>query len=93
MVSAARSGRLRQQAKRANPALAWSGAERFNRLWQGVSLVVDEFTRAAYGEVVVHAILLSEFRHHAQGAVVQAANATRLGPSWTKSAVQSRCAR
>ena len=31
-------------------------------MWQGVSLIVDEFTRAAYGEVVVHAILLSNFQ-------------------------------
>ena len=30
-------------------------------MWQGVSLVVDEFTRAAFGEVVVHAILLANF--------------------------------
>ena len=30
-------------------------------LWQGVSLVVDEFTRATQGEIVVHAILLSNF--------------------------------
>ena len=31
-------------------------------MWQGVSLVVDEFTRAAFGEIVVHAILLSNFQ-------------------------------
>ena len=31
-------------------------------MWQGVSLVVDEFTRAAFGEVVVHAVLLSNFQ-------------------------------
>ena len=30
-------------------------------MWQGVSLVVDEFTRAAFGEIVVHAILLANF--------------------------------
>ena len=30
-------------------------------LWQGVSLVVDEFTRAAYGEIIVHAVLLANF--------------------------------
>ena len=30
-------------------------------MWQGVSLVVDEFSRAAFGEIVVHAILLSNF--------------------------------
>ena len=30
-------------------------------MWQGVSLVVDEFTRAAFGEIIVHAILLSNF--------------------------------
>ena len=30
-------------------------------MWQGISLVVDEFTRAAFGEVIVHAILLSNF--------------------------------
>ena len=47
-------------------------------LWQGVSLVIDEFSRAAYGEIIVHAILLSKFRRHAQGAVAQTADATRL---------------
>ena len=30
-------------------------------IWQGVSLVVDEFSRSAFGEVIVHAILLSNF--------------------------------
>ena len=30
-------------------------------LWQGISLVVDEFTRAAYGEIIVHAVLLANF--------------------------------
>ena len=30
-------------------------------MWQGVSLVVDEFTRATQGEIVVHAILLANF--------------------------------
>ena len=30
-------------------------------MWQGVSLVVDEFTRAAHGEIIVHAILLANF--------------------------------
>ena len=30
-------------------------------LWEGISLVVDEFTRSAFGEIVVHAILLSNF--------------------------------
>ena len=30
-------------------------------LWQGVSLIVDEFTRAAFGEIIVHAVLLSNF--------------------------------
>ena len=30
-------------------------------MWQGVSLIVDEFTRAAYGEIIVHAILLANF--------------------------------
>ena len=30
-------------------------------LWEGISLVVDEFTRAAYGEIIVHAILLANF--------------------------------
>ena len=30
-------------------------------MWQGVSLVVDEFTRAAFGEVIVHAVMLSNF--------------------------------
>ena len=33
-------------------------------MWQGVSLVVDEFTRAAYGEIIIHAILLANFRYH-----------------------------
>ena len=30
-------------------------------LWQGVSLVVDEYTRAIQGEIVVHAVLLANF--------------------------------
>ena len=30
-------------------------------MWQGVSLIVDEFTRAAHGEVIVHAVLLANF--------------------------------
>ena len=30
-------------------------------MWQGVSLIVDEFTRATQGEIVVHAILLANF--------------------------------
>ena len=30
-------------------------------MWQGVSLIVDEFTRAAHGELIVHAILLANF--------------------------------
>ena len=30
-------------------------------LWQGVSLIVDEFTRAAFGEIIVHAVLLANF--------------------------------
>ena len=30
-------------------------------MWQGVSLIVDEFTRAAYGEIIVHAALLANF--------------------------------
>ena len=30
-------------------------------MWQGVSLVVDEFTRAAFGEIIIHAILLANF--------------------------------
>ena len=30
-------------------------------IWQGVSLVVDEYTRAAYGEIIVHAVLLANF--------------------------------
>ena len=30
-------------------------------MWQGVSLIVDEFTRAAFGEIVVHAVLLANF--------------------------------
>ena len=29
--------------------------------WQGVSLVIDEFSRAAFGEVIVHASLLANF--------------------------------
>ena len=33
-------------------------------MWQGVSLVVDEFTRAAFGEVIIHAILLAQLRYH-----------------------------
>ena len=30
-------------------------------MWQGVSLIVDEFTRAAFGEIIVHAVLLANF--------------------------------
>ena len=30
-------------------------------MWQGISLVVDEFSRSAYGEIIVHAILLANF--------------------------------
>ena len=30
-------------------------------MWQGVSLVVDEFSRSAHGEIIVHAILLANF--------------------------------
>ena len=30
-------------------------------MWQGVSLLVDEFSRSAYGEIIVHAILLANF--------------------------------
>ena len=30
-------------------------------MWEGVSLIVDEFTRAAFGEVIIHAILLANF--------------------------------
>ena len=30
-------------------------------LWEGVSLIIDEFTRAAYGEIIVHAVLLANF--------------------------------
>ena len=30
-------------------------------MWEGVSLIVDEFTRAAYGEIIVHAVLLANF--------------------------------
>ena len=52
-------------------------------MWQGVSLIVDEFTRAAYGEIIVHAVLLPQFRHHAQGAILETPNAARLGP-WRK---------
>ena len=45
-------------------ALVRLGMERggaIQPLWQGVSLVVDEFTRAAFGEIIVHAVLLSNF--------------------------------
>ena len=30
-------------------------------MWQGVSLIVDEFTRAAHGELILHAVLLANF--------------------------------
>ena len=46
-------------------ALVRLGMERggaIQPLWQGISLVVDEFTRAAFGEVIVHAVLLSNFK-------------------------------
>ena len=31
-------------------------------MWEGISLVVDEVTRATQGEIVIHAILLSNFQ-------------------------------
>ena len=31
-------------------------------MWQGVSLIMDEYTRATQGEIVVHAILLANFK-------------------------------
>ena len=35
-------------------------------LWQGISLiVVDEFTRAAHGELILHADVARKLRHHA----------------------------
>ena len=45
-------------------ALIRLGSERgaaIQPMWEGVSIVVDEFTRSAFGEIVVHAILLSNF--------------------------------
>ena len=45
-------------------ALIRLGSERgaaIQPMWEGVSLVVDEFTRAAFGEIVVHAVLLANF--------------------------------
>ena len=38
-----------------------SGARLIQPMWEGVSIVVDEFTRAAFGEIIVHAVLLSNF--------------------------------
>ena len=45
-------------------ALVRLGSERgaaVQPLWEGVSLIVDELTRASYGEIIVHAVLLSNF--------------------------------
>ena len=45
-------------------ALIRLGSERgaaVQPMWQGVSLVVDEFSRSAHGEIIVHAILLANF--------------------------------
>ena len=30
-------------------------------MWQGISILVDEFSRSAYGEIIVHAVLLANF--------------------------------
>lgn len=30
-------------------------------MWQGVSLIIDEYTRAAHGELIIHAVLLANF--------------------------------
>ena len=30
-------------------------------MWQGVSLIIDEYTRAAFGEIIIHAVLLANF--------------------------------
>ena len=67
---AARSGGLMVSAhvpaissKRAN-CVSRLGMERgaaVQPMWQGVSIVVDEFTRATQGEIIVHAILLANF--------------------------------
>ena len=57
----ARSGSLRQQAERALIRLGMERGAAVQPMWQGVSLVVDEFTRAAYGEIIVHAVLLANF--------------------------------
>ena len=46
-------------------ALIRLGSERgaaVQPMWQGVSLIVDEFTRAAFGEVILHAVLLANFK-------------------------------
>ena len=45
-------------------ALIRLGSERgaaIQPMWEGISLIVDEFTRAAFGEIIVHAVLLSNF--------------------------------
>ena len=52
-------------------------------IWQGASLVIDEFSRSAYGEVDRPRHPAIELRHHAQGAVFQTADAARLRP-WRK---------
>ena len=49
-------------------------------LWQGVSLVVDEYSRSAYGEIIVPCRVARKLRNHAQGAVLETPDATRLGP-------------
>ena len=54
------SRRFRQQTN----ALIRLGMERgaaVQAVWQGASLIVDEFSRAAHGEIIVHAVLLANF--------------------------------
>ena len=56
---------LRAVASNKQNALIRLGMERGGAtqpLWQGVSLVIDEFSRAAHGEIIIHAILLANFQ-------------------------------
>ena len=55
---------FRQPVSNKQNALIRLGMERggaIQPLWEGVSLIVDEFTRAAHGEIVVHAVMLANF--------------------------------
>ena len=57
---------------------AWSGARLIQPMWQGVSLIVDEFTRSAFGEIIIHAILLANFAITRKAQWSKRSDATRV---------------